>query len=186
MFPGFWLLCPPDIQQSNNPTTMTPTHFLLFFAFLLFTPPLTAQARQGAFLEAGGAAPHYSANYSRRVFAAEKVSGYLRIGAGIWGEKLALPAGFSLLLGNGDHHPELSLAFTPYSEGLRFWDRDESDLFVDLALGLGYRYQPASASAFIAAGLFPYLRLDPTQEALSEERAEFRFRPGLSVGWYFN
>ncbi|MCB9036595.1 MAG: hypothetical protein H6557_08260 [Lewinellaceae bacterium] len=56
---------------------------------------------------------------------------------------------------------------------------------LDFVLGLGYRYQPASGSFFAAAGLFPYLHLDPTPAELSEEQAKLRLRLGLSVGWYF-
>ncbi len=149
---------------------------------LLLAPSLGAQ---GIFLEAGGAAPFYSLNYTTRLFAAEKISGYFRIGGSVWGEGVAFPIGASLVLGTGDHHPELILAFTPHSEGQRFWSRNESDLFLDLALGLGYRYHPASGPFFAAAGLFPYLRFDPTSTALSEKKTELRFRPGGSVGWYF-
>jgi len=154
--------------------------------FLQANPPLNAQAPQGLFLEAGGAAPNYSLNYTRRIFAARKISGHIRIGGAVWGNGLAAPLGASLLLGSGDHHPELTLTLTPYSEGLHFWRRDDSDLLLDFVLGLGYRYWPSSGSFFAAAGLFPYLRLDPTPAALSEKGAELRFRLGLSVGWYFN
>ena len=165
--------------------------FLLTNLFLLLhcSQPLNAQAEhpvpQGIFLEAGGAAPYYSLNYTRQLFAAEKVSGHFRIGGAVWGKGLAMPVGASLLLGGGEHHPELTLTLTPYSEGLRFWNRDDSDLLLDLVLGLGYRYQPASGPFFVAAGLFPYLHFDPTPAMLSEEQAELRLRVGLSVGWYF-
>ncbi|MCB9036594.1 MAG: hypothetical protein H6557_08255 [Lewinellaceae bacterium] len=107
----------------------------IFFLFLLFCHPLNAQeerpALQGIFLEAGGVAPYYSLNYTRRIFAAEKASGYIRIGGTAWGKGLAAPLGAVLLLGSGDHHPELTLALTPYSEGLRFWNRDDSDLLLN-------------------------------------------------------
>ena len=164
--------------------------WLFWFLSLPFCQPLSAQAErpapQGIFLEAGGAAPYYSLNYTRRIFTVEKMSGNLRIGGAVWGKGLAVPVGASLLLGGGDHHPELTLTLTPYSEGLRFWNRDDSDLLLDLVLGVGYRYQPASGAFFVAAGLFPFLHFDPTPAALSEEQAELRFRLGLSVGWYFN
>ncbi|MCB0584625.1 MAG: hypothetical protein KDD06_04770 [Phaeodactylibacter sp.] len=165
-----------------NPIRLLSFTGLALFLFVFQSQPLSAQ---GAFLEAGGAAPYYSLNYTHRIFAAEKWSGYIRAGTGIWGGRLATPIGGTLLLGGGSHHPEITLAFTPYSEGLRFWDRDASDLFLDMALGLGYRYQPVSGSAFVAAGLFPFLRLDPTTETLSEEKAELRVRGGVSVGWFF-
>lgn len=174
---------------------MTPTQIrsIIGGLFLLLSPPFCrpsfSQAGrttpQGIFLEAGGAAPYYSLNYTRRLFAAEKISGYFRIGGSVWGNGVAFPVGASLMLGGGDHHPELSLALTPHFEGQRFWSREDSDLFVDLVLGLGYRYQPASGHFFVAGGLFPYLRFDPTSAALSEKKAELGLRPGGSVGWYF-
>lgn len=174
---------------------MSPVQAFTCFSFLLFVfsfpfcRPLIAQAAcpapNGVFLEAGGAAPYYSLSYARCFFAAEKASGHFRIGGSVWGKGLAIPVGASIALGAGAHRPELSLVFTPFSQGLRFWDRDESDLFLDLLLGAGYRYQPVSGSFFVTAGLFPYLRLDPAPAALSEGGAELRLRVGAGAGWFF-
>lgn len=162
---------------------------LLLFISLLISLSTTAQsgsaAAKGLFLEGGGLAPYYSLNYTHRLFESENLSGYFRIGAGIWKNNLALPLGITLSAGRGDHHPEITLGVSPYSEGLQFWDREESDLKVDLVLGLAYRYQARGRSFFFSMGIFPFLRLDPTENELSEEEGDFGFRPTLSVGKFF-
>lgn len=158
--------------------------FLLFNSYSIFGQTTTF-AKQTIFAEVGGAAPYYSINYGHRILAGEKVTGYLRFGGSVWGEGVAFPAGISFLWSQSDHHPELTLGMTPHSKGARFWDRDQSDLLLDFVLGLGYRYQPQASSFFIGAGLYPYVRLDPTREEVSEKKADLGMRLGGSVGWLF-
>jgi len=115
--------------------------FLLSNSYSIFSQTENSQ-KQTLFIEAGGTSPYYSLNYAHRILAGEKVTGYLRVGGSAWGNGVAFPGGFSFLWGKNDHHPELTLVMSPYFEGARFWDRDQSDLLLDLVLGLGYRYQP--------------------------------------------
>jgi hypothetical protein len=162
--------------------------FLMFFfssIFLLLSNPTKAQSKNGIFLEGGGAVSYYSLNYMRQLFASEKTKTYARIGGSVWGSGVAFPVGISLLFGSGDHHPTISLIATPHSQGTRFWSREDSDILLDLVVGLEYRYQPVAKSFFVNAGLYPYLRLDPTSSDLSEKEVEFRFRVGGGIGWFF-
>ncbi|PHN05987.1 hypothetical protein CRP01_13525 [Flavilitoribacter nigricans DSM 23189 = NBRC 102662] len=153
---------------------------------MLFGTPASAQfTTSSVFLEVGGAAPYYSLNYARTVFTGRYWSGQFRVGAGVLEQTLAVPLGFTLLGGRKDHHPELTMAITPVSEGLRFWDRDQSDFKVDLVLGLCYRFQPARGRFHVSVGGFPYIRLDPTPTRLSEKKPSLGFWPGFSVGRLF-
>jgi len=54
-----------------------------------------------------------------------------------------------------------------------------------LVAGFKYRYQPIGKSFFVNAGLYPYLRLGSTSNNLSEKEAEFCFRLGGGIGWFF-
>ena len=159
--------------------------FLFGFVFQLL-PAQSQEMQAGAiFLEAGGTHPYYALGYQGRLFATKNTTTYLRLGASIWGDGISGSVGASVLMGKGQHHPELILAITPYSEGARFWDRAQSDVKLDLVLGLGYRYQTPDKPFFLSAGAFPYLRLDPTANQLSESPAQLLFRPGVAAGWLF-
>lgn len=158
---------------------------VLIFPFLGLQAASAQSAPSSLFVEGGGVAPYYSLNYSKVLFESESWAGYFRIGAGVWDNILAVPLGLTLVGGKRDYHPELTIALGPFSEGLQFWDREKSDLMLDLVLGLAYRYQPAGSSFHLSAGGFPYLRLDPTEDRFSEKKAKVGIRPGISVGKSF-
>lgn len=153
--------------------------------FLLLPNSAQAQSKNGIFIEGGGAVSYYSLNYTRQLFSSEKTKTYARVGGSVWETGVAFPVGVSLLLGSGDHHPTISLLATPHSQGVRFWSREDSDIFLDLVVGFEYRYQPFGKSYFVSVGAFPYLRLDPTSSDISEKEAAFRFRVGGGIGWFF-
>ncbi len=162
--------------------------FLIFFfssIFFLLSSSTQAQSKNGIFLEGGGAVPYYSVNYTRQLFTSEKTKAYARIGGSVWESGVAFPVGLSLLFGSSDHHPTISFMVTPKSEGTRFWDREESDIFLDIVVGIEYRYQPVGNSFFVNAGLYPYLGLDPTTDNISEAGVDLNFRIGGGVGWFF-
>ncbi len=159
--------------------------FLFSGIFFLLSNSTQAQSKNGIFLEGGGAVSYYSLNYTRQLFATEKTKTYARVGGSVWESGVAFPVGVSMLFGSSDHHPTISLIATPHSEGTRFWDREDSDILLDLVAGFEYRYQPVAKSFFVNAGLYPYLRLDPTTSDLSEKEVEFRFRVGGGIGWFF-
>lgn len=153
--------------------------------FLLLSNSTQAQSKNGIFLEGGGAVSYYSINYTRQLFEGEKIKTYARVGGSVWESGAAFPVGVSLMFGSSDHHPTISLIATPHSQGARFWSREDSDILLDLVAGFEYRYQPVDKSFFINGGLYPYLRLDPTTNDLSEKEAEFGFRVGGGIGWFF-
>lgn len=161
------------------------TLIALFLACFSLQTASTQTAHPSLFVEGGGVTHFYSLNYSKPFFESGKWAGYFRIGAGIWDNTLAIPLGVTLVGSKNAHHPEITLAFGAFSEGLQFWNREESDLMLDLVLGLAYRYQPPGSAYYLSAGGFPYLRLDPTADTLSEKKAKLGFRPGFSVGKLF-
>lgn len=140
-------------------------------------PPMRA-----LFLETGGLSTPYSVNYAGLVFGSESWQTYFNAGLGIWDGSLSLPLGINLLIGRADHLMELRFGFGLYSEGLRFWNRDQSDIFLDLVAGVAYRYQPRGRSFFLSAGCYPYFRLDPTPDRLAGKDVTLKWRPGLCIG----
>lgn len=168
-------------------STSFPRLLKCFFVLLLLANGylIRGQSRAAVFLEGGGGTPFYSLNYAHRIFGPETAGTYLRIGAGIWKKQIAFPVGLTILVGKKDHYLEISPILGAYFQGLQFWDRDRSDLLIDLTLGLAYRFQPAKATFFVAAGFFPYLDLDPTSSTISEKQTTLNLRPGLSLGKRF-
>lgn len=163
------------------------TCFTILSVFCLLLPPgSSANAQRSAlFMEGGGVAPYYSFNYSHRLLQTTSLQGNLRIGTGVWKDHIAFPLGLSLVAGRSDHRLEFNPALGLHFEGLAFWDQARSDLLLDLVLGIAYRWQPGDSGYFLSLGVFPYLRLDPTRDQLSERAAEAGLRPGLSIGKAF-
>ncbi|MCB0631792.1 MAG: hypothetical protein KDD15_18730 [Lewinella sp.] len=160
--------------------------FITVVICLSLSIPLWSQVAkprvQGIMLEAGGAAPFNSINYFRRLFSMERIDVYGRVGLGIWSRNLALPLGFYLAMGKNTHQGRLTLAAVPHSDSFRFWDREASDIMLDLALGLEYVYQFPNQHFLLSAGAFPYIRLDPAP-GLTVEKSNFGLRPGISLAW---
>ena len=135
------------------------------------------------FFEIAGAAPNYSLNYAKYAWGGNRGAGFFRVGLGIWDNRISVPIGFSIINGGRDNFLELSFMITPFSEGYRFWKRNQSDIKMDLMTGIGYKYQPRTENYFFNLGIFPYVRLDPTPNNISSENVIFRFRPGIGAGF---
>ncbi len=139
--------------------------------------------RHGAMFEGGGLG-RYSFNYMRCLFAKNRIQGYMRVGASVYKDQLAVPVGLVLNFLPGDHHPEVSLGVTPMSTGYQFWERDESDIEIDLTLGIGYRYAPLGKRWWGSIGAFPAIRLDPVSVNSSFTTAKIRAQAGVSIGYW--
>jgi len=159
--------------------------FICIGIFFMISNSIQAQSKNGIFLEGGGGVSYYSLNYTHRLFNSEKTKTYVRAGFSVWESGVAFPVGGSILFGSGDHHPTLTFIATPHSQGVRFWNRDDSDILLDLVVGLEYRYQPKEKSFFLNIGGYPFLRLDPTLNGISEKDTALRFRLGGGIGWFF-
>ena len=147
---------------------------------------LVAQAMEpiehSILIEYGGGTDHFSINYGRLIFSGPRLSGNVRVGISIWETGVAIPLGLHSLLGHGQHGLFADLILAPVSLGLRFWDRDESDIMMDITLGLGYQYRSRSKNWFAAIGFFPFIRLDPTYQSLTADRTSIGIRPGFRLG----
>ena len=142
----------------------------------------TASAQHQLFLELGGFSKSYSANLGLQISDNHNSKTYLRVGAAIEQNRLIVPAGIIFLKGSRSHFFEFSTGITFRSDGIRFWNRDRSDIILKINTGFAYRYQPYRGSYFVTFGLYPFGRLDPSPRGLELDRIAFGFQPGFSIG----
>lgn len=161
-----------------------------FFQKLILTLFLTslfsgAFAQKGSqiFLELGGFSRTYTANYSLKVSKKRNSHAYIRIGAALEENRLIAPIGFIYLRGNMDHYLELSTGLSFLSEGYTFWDREESDVFVNIVGGIAYRYQPFRQRYYVSIGLFPNIQWDPDPNSIRSMQFTPGFKPGFTLGY---
>ncbi|MEL6251197.1 MAG: hypothetical protein AAFR87_04220 [Bacteroidota bacterium] len=152
----------------------------LFLSSTLFINTVSAQHQ--LFLELGGFSKSYSANLGLQISDNHSSKSYLRVGAAIEQNRLVVPAGIMFLKGNRSHFLELSTGITFRSDGIRFWDRNRSDIILKVNTGIAYRYQPYRGSYFVTFGLYPFGRLDPSPRGLELNRVAFGYQPGFSIG----
>lgn len=132
------------------------------------------------FFELGGFSKTYSVNFSLQLLKDYDQSSYIRFGGAIEENRWIVPVGFIFIKGNRTHFWEASGGLTFWSEGYQFWDRDRSDLLLNINGGLAYRYQPFRGMYYVSIGFFPFIRLDPSPNGVE---ASTGFRPGFSLGY---
>lgn len=144
-----------------------------------------ASAQKGSqmFLELGGFSKTYSGNFSLKVSKKRRKYSYVRIGLGLEENRFYVPVAFMQLKGKMDHFLELSGGLTFQSDGLQFWDRASSDIFVTTTLGFAYRYQPFRRRYYISVGLFPFIKWDPSASSVEINQFVPGYKPGISFGY---
>lgn len=166
--------------------------FLAIFFFLLLAPQ-TASGQEisqleyihGVSVAVSGLTPYASLGYERRLFSTGSVRGYARLGFALWKSTFYVPATLIITAFSGSHHPEFTIGVAPSSVGYRFWSRNDSDIYIDIGGGIGYRFAPLNKHWFLSAGWFPVVQLDPTSSTLSSKEVKLHTRVGVSVGYGF-
>ncbi|MEM6804483.1 MAG: hypothetical protein AAF696_23995 [Bacteroidota bacterium] len=153
--------------------------YLGLLLFFLFSQSRSFGQNQ-LFLEIGGFSKTYSINFSLQLLKDYDQQSFIRFGGAIEENRFIAPLGFIFIKGNRTHFWEASGGLTLWSEGYQFWDRDRSDLFLNINGGLAYRYQPFREMYYVSIGLFPFVSLDPSPNGVE---ASTGFRPGFSLGY---
>jgi hypothetical protein len=72
-----------------------------------------------------------------------------------------------LIAGEGDHQAEFSLVLIPYidyNHQLVGGNKDQSDKYLFINPGVGYRYQPKTTGLFLKVTIGPSVFLDPPSD----------------------
>ena len=143
--------------------------------------------KHSLFVEIGGLAPDYSANYRRELDSLGNSRLGFRIGVSVTNDTYALPFGIELISSNAPHHFQLVFGFTPFIVDYSKVSgsiREDTDGFGDVILGAGYRYDPESQKWFVTLLALPKLRLDPAESNFFELSPDLRIAFGFGVGMY--
>jgi hypothetical protein len=167
----------------------------LFLSLFLFTYGENGYAQ--AFQNAGGKntffaeysleGPDYSVNYDRVFASSEKFNYSLRAGFSVLKDQIAFPLGINVFSGKRVHHAEFSLTFTPLivRHAIDSIGRTDTDKFLYLIPGAGYRYQKNSSGLFIRAIAGPMIILDPRSGDFWNMDPQVRFSFSLGMGYSF-
>ncbi|MDP5172523.1 MAG: hypothetical protein NWR72_19940 [Bacteroidia bacterium] len=152
----------------------------LIVALLSFSTSVLAQNSQHAlWLEGGGGNPSYAIQYEQFLTTLGRSSFevYGRIGIGAERARVAVPLSVHAVSQGDPHHLVMMLGATPQIRNLNL---SNTDTYLLLVGGLGYRYQTRQHPFMLSCMGHPVLITDPTPTQLIDRNPSLRFR--LSVG----
>ncbi|MEL6672406.1 MAG: hypothetical protein AAFR61_09440 [Bacteroidota bacterium] len=133
-------------------------------------------------LEIGGWAPFYSVNYLKPLTGNDKIAAFLRMGGSIGPEHIGLPLGIMIHNKVSPHQWQAGGGVVIYSEGIRAWDRNQSDIKGRLVFDVGYRYQPAKKAYFFGLIATFFGVADPSPGDWFEFERRGYLGAGLQIG----
>lgn len=140
--------------------------------------------RQAVFIEAGGLSPFYSINLEKILTEGKVLSYALRGGVAYLPEKtVSAPLGMHIFTTGGDHHFQLTAGLTPFGQDILTFSLQESDTYLFIGTGPGYRYQKSGNHLVFMAGILPMVKLDPSKNGLIGPDPRFIFSGNLALGY---
>ena len=150
------------------------------------TAQVPAKGQQAIFAEIGGMAPDFSVNYRNTFSQIGNFPLALRAGISITRSVFALPLGLEATSPDAPHHLQVAAGITPFvinNSRVKSNTREDSDAFMDLVVGIGYRYEQKGSRWFAAGMVYPKLRLDPAESNYLELSPEIRLALGIIAGF---
>lgn len=157
--------------------------YRFLFPSLLLLLPLFSFGQyndRAVWLEGGGGTPSYAIQYEQ--FLADggrNANGlYWRAGLGLERARISVPLSIHWVSGGNPHHLAIMAGATPQ---IRDLDTQDSDTFLFLVSGIGYRYESSRHRWMLSFMGHPLLLMDPTPQRLIDRTPQANFR--LSVGF---
>ncbi len=125
---------------------------------------ITDRPPQALYIQVGGSAPLFSANYDRRFGKRVDGAGFA-VGVGFYGESgvsiFSIPVSINYLIGRSNHFIELAggATYITAKESI-FGSSDNSSSLVFFHINAGYRYQPTKGGFFVRVGFSPIFTTD--------------------------
>ncbi len=152
----------------------------LLFGLLLAGGTLAAQ-HQALWLEGGGATPVYAVSYEQGLWGNGRGWSWLgKAGLSLSPAQAALPLALTALSPGEPHHLTASVTATAQ---MRNFDLPQTDTYLLLGAGAGYRYQSRRHPWMLAASLHPLIVTDPAPRALIDKSPSFDIRIGVGFGY---
>lgn len=144
---------------------------------------LVPAQEQGVFLEFAGYTPFFSANYARSIIQNQAVEVDLRIGFSLLPEYIGLPLGLEGYGTASPHSFQVGLGITPFVRDYRRQRGKDSDTYLDMLIGAGYRFRPGKQNWYLSAMIYPVLRLDPRENDPWRTDPEALLTAGVTIGY---
>lgn len=130
---------------------------------------------------------YYSVNYDHIFHTNGKLSYSYRIGVSVLKDAFAVPLGIHLFTGAGSHHAEFSLTLIPYVDHAAGFagSNDQSDKYLYVEPGIGYRYQQPGGGFFLRAVVTPILFLDPPSDDFWNMDPKLYAGGNIGIGYTF-
>jgi len=165
----------PGFIKTERLVSLRPGIFYLlciFFtgSFIFFTCVAIGQelARNAVYAELASRGPVYSIKYDRIFRQGDKLDYSFSAGFSIAKNSVAVPVGIHFITGANEHHAEFGVTFIPYIDykhdliGGR--TQTESDKYLYINPGVGYRYQKNNTGLFFKTTIGPSVFLDPPSD----------------------
>ena len=164
----------------NMPTFLSRFSLCVVFGLLLATGTVSAQ-HQALWLEGGGATPVYAVSYEQGLWGNSRGWSWLgKAGLSLSQAQAALPLALTALSPGEPHHLTGSVTATVQMRNL---DLPQTDTYLLLGAGAGYRYQSRRHPWMLAASLHPLMVTDPAPGALIDRAPTFDLRIGIGFGY---
>lgn len=165
----------PGLIKNKHVVSLRPGifYFLCIFftgSFTFFTCVAIGQepARNAVYTELASRGPGYSINYDRIFRRGDKLDYSFSAGFSIAKNSVAFPVGIHFITGANDHHAEFGVTLIPYIDYKHDLTgsstKTESDKYLYINPGAGYRYQKSNTGLFFKATIGPSVFLDPPSD----------------------
>lgn len=143
--------------------------------------------RNAIYVELSSVKPIFSINYDRVIHMGKKVSYSCRLGIFIAKDELYFPIGLNVLAGKKASHFEGSFVCAPYIKHFNAEVRgvEDSDLYLNVIPGIGYRFQHRTFPLFFRLSLGPTFVVDIPSKDLLEVESEFHASAFFALGYSF-
>lgn len=155
----------------------------LIAALIIFLP-FTASAQhndRAVWLEGGGGTPSYALQYEQYLASGGRNANglYWRAGLGLERARISVPLSIHWVSRGNPHHLAMMVGATPQ---IRDLDLADSDTYLYLVSGIGYRYESTRHRWMLSVMGHPMLIMDPTPQRLIDTTPQTDFRLSVGVG----
>jgi len=146
-------------------------------------PNVLGNYKNRIFAEVAGTSIGYSFNLEKIFLNRRTYSLATRAGIGATPNDVYIPAGVEAFFFSGFHHLIVMPTVAVHVVMSERYSFTNTDTFLEVNAGIGYRYQSPSTPVFFQVVYTPSVEFDPTSIQFTEAEPVYRGRFGLGVGF---
>ena len=181
------------MQPIHSKKSITTT-IIIFLFFIGFSITVICQANNRAavsrntlYADFASKDIYYSINFDHIFHRGNKLSYSYRAGVSILKDAYSFPIGIQCFTGVNNSHAEFSLTLIPYVDHSKksINSIDNTDKFLYVDPGVGYRYQAPGGGLFFKAIFTPIILLDPPSNDFWNMDAKLFAGGNIGIGYTF-